>query len=270
MQTTVGLVFESHGATLMLQSNKAEILDAMLKRLPPKSNLIESGESAECFGLFLSDQCVAEPSVYGLFHNGSLVVQTDSLALALDEIESQLHAAVALGSTAGLFVHAGVVGWKGGAIVIPGRSMSGKTSLVAALVKAGADYYSDEYAVFDQQGYVHPYHKPLNIRIDQAGQRHKCRVEEFGGRIGTESLPLALIIATQYEPQAEWKPQPLTTGQAVLKLFDNTIDALGQLIYAINTYALATAKCLAIVGVRPATEQIVPSIIVKLSAKLQT
>src|SRR6266852_1979709 len=49
-----------------------------------------------------------------------------------------------------LFVHAGVVAWKGRAIVIPGRSQSGKTTLVRAFLQAGASYYSDEYAVFDR------------------------------------------------------------------------------------------------------------------------
>lgn len=48
--------------------------------------------------------------------------------------------------------------------MVPGRTLSGKSSLVLALVKAGADYYSDEYAVFDGSGRVHPYSKPLSRR----------------------------------------------------------------------------------------------------------
>jgi hypothetical protein len=34
-----------------------------------------------------------------------------------------------------LFVHAAVVGWRGRAIVIPGRSLAGKSTLAAALVR---------------------------------------------------------------------------------------------------------------------------------------
>jgi uridine kinase len=41
-------------------------------------------------------------------------------------------------------------------IAIPGRSFSGKTSLVTALVRAGAVYYSDEFAVIDRDGLVRP------------------------------------------------------------------------------------------------------------------
>jgi hypothetical protein len=61
-----------------------------------------------------------------------------------------------------LFVHAGVVAWKGQAIVIPGRSRSGKTTLVKAFLQAGASYYSDEYAVFDGRGRVYPFPRPLS------------------------------------------------------------------------------------------------------------
>ena len=44
-----------------------------------------------------------------------------------------------------------IVTWgRGRAIVIPGRTFSGKSTLVAELVRAGATYYSDEYAVEDE------------------------------------------------------------------------------------------------------------------------
>jgi hypothetical protein len=34
-------------------------------------------------------------------------------------------------------------------------SYSGKTTLVSELIRAGATYYSDEYAVIDERGRVH-------------------------------------------------------------------------------------------------------------------
>jgi hypothetical protein len=36
--------------------------------------------------------------------------------------------------------------------VLPGRSFAGKTTLVAALVQVGAEYWSDEYPVLDAEG----------------------------------------------------------------------------------------------------------------------
>ena len=73
----------------------------------------------------------------------------------------------------GVFVHAGVVGWKGRALVLPGKSGAGKTTLVAELIRAGATYYSDEYAVLDERGRVHPYARPLAVRVDGRRQRRR-------------------------------------------------------------------------------------------------
>ena len=60
-----------------------------------------------------------------------------------------------------VFVHAGVVAWKGRAILLPGPSYVGKSTLVMELVRAGAVYYSDEYAVLDARGRVHPFAQPV-------------------------------------------------------------------------------------------------------------
>src|SRR5437867_5211182 len=98
----------------------------------------------------------------------------------LRALESDIQLYVAAGARRRLFVHAGVIGWRGRAIVIPGRSGSGKTSLVAALVRAGATYYSDEFAVFDEQGRVYPYARPLSIREDDGLSTRKCPVQELG------------------------------------------------------------------------------------------
>jgi hypothetical protein len=62
-----------------------------------------------------------------------------------------------------LFVHAGVVGWRGLAIVMPGRRPSGKSTLVEALVRRGAVYYSDAFGVLDGAGMVHSYARDMNF-----------------------------------------------------------------------------------------------------------
>lgn len=120
--------------------------------------------------------------------------------------------------------HAGVVGLRGRAIMIPGPSFSGKSTLVAELVSAGAVYYSDEYAVLDDRGLVHPYPKPLSIRTTSwSAQDH--HVSTLGGSVGTEPLPLGLVVLAQYRSGATWEPQPLSPGQALLALLANTVPA---------------------------------------------
>ena len=91
---------------------------------------------------------------------------------------------IALHAPNHVFVHAGVVGVEDRAIVLPGRSFAGKTTLVAALVKAGAEYWSDEYAVLDADGLVHPYPKPLSVRINDTRETDEQPVESLGGRAG--------------------------------------------------------------------------------------
>ena len=75
---------------------------------------------------------------------------------ALTMLESQIQGHIALDATEFVFIHAGVVADGGRAIVIPGLSFSGKTTLVRALVEAGAVYYSDEFAALDENGRVLP------------------------------------------------------------------------------------------------------------------
>ena len=53
--------------------------------------------------------------------------------------------------------------------MIPGSSFSGKTTLVRALVDAGAVYYSDEFAALDETGRVFRYAKWLSVRRPNQG-----------------------------------------------------------------------------------------------------
>src|SRR5581483_1001800 len=76
--------------------------------------------------------------------NGTPFFSSADIHLAVLALESQAHQQLATLTEKAVFVHAGVVAWRGRALVIPGPSNSGKSTLVAALVAAGAAYYSDE------------------------------------------------------------------------------------------------------------------------------
>jgi hypothetical protein len=161
-----------------------------------------------------------------LYADAARVARTLELEDALDALESNLQLYVAEAAPRYLFVHAGVVGWRGRAIVMPGRSLSGKTSLVAALVRAGATYYSDEYAVFDRRGRVHPYARPLGVREQGPRARATKRpVETLGGRAGARPLPVALVLASEYKAGARWRPRVLSPGEGALALLAHTVAA---------------------------------------------
>ena len=124
-----------------------------------------------------------------------------------------------------LFVHAGVVGWGERAIVMPGRSFAGKTTLVAALLGAGATYYSDEYAAFDARGRVHPFAKPLALR-DESGSRLAEQPGPLPAAVtGQEPVPVSLVALSEYRDGATWTPRALPPGRAVLGMLANTLAA---------------------------------------------
>jgi hypothetical protein len=202
---------------------------------------------------------------YNLLYVGAArLARTMDLNEVFETLESNLHFNVAVGSQEGLFVHAGVVGWRGRAIVIPGRSLSGKTTLVAALMRAGATYYSDEYAVFDAQGRVHPYSKPLSIRGENSERRKQCRVEELNGHAGTQPLPVGLVVVTEYKPGAQWRPRVLSPGEAMLKLLDNTLLARIRPELAFNTLPHVVTSAMTLKGKRGEAETIAHALLKQL------
>lgn len=147
------------------------------------------------------------------------------LRLALGILDAELRMYIALHAPDHVFIHAGVVGVEDRAIVLPGRSFAGKTTLVAALVKAGAEYWSDEYAVLDADGLVHPYPKPLSVRIDDTRETDEQSVESLGGRAGDRPLPVAVIAFTSYHPGAVWALRSRTAGEGAVKLLEHSIAA---------------------------------------------
>ena len=147
------------------------------------------------------------------------------LRLALGILDAELRMYIALHAPDHIFVHAGVVGVGERAIILPGRSFAGKTTLVAALVQAGAEYWSDEYAVLDADGLVHPYPKPLSVRINDTRETEERPVESLGGRAGDRALPVAVIAFTSYRPGATFALRPCTTGEGAVKLLEHSIAA---------------------------------------------
>lgn len=144
---------------------------------------------------------------------------------ALEAFESDQHSYVAEAARTRLFVHAGVVGWRDRAILVPGSSLSGKTTLVVALVRAGATYYSDEYAVLDGRGRVHPYPTALSIREPGRDRPRRVPAVTLGRGACRRPLPVGLVVVTAYRPGVGWRPRPLSAGQAALALLANTVAA---------------------------------------------
>ena len=117
--------------------------------------------------------------LYRVFAGTDLVAEAHKLTDAAQALAAHAEFVVAEHAPDHLFVHAGVVGWEGRAIVIPGSSFAGKTTLVQAWLEAGAAYYSDEFAVIDRDGHVHPFARPLAIRDASTASNRSVAVELF-------------------------------------------------------------------------------------------
>jgi hypothetical protein len=215
------IVFEAYGVTSAVRADSPELLERFRQALPPgwRPGVMKDGDAT----LTVS----TDDSLSFLIKQDDAVVGRGELDVAIDLFDAQVRGHIALHAPAHIFVHAGVVAVEGRAIVIPGRSFSGKTTLVAALVQAGAEYYSDEFAVIAPDGLVHPYPRPLSVRQD--GKPNIDRdVTEFGGEAGTDAIPIGVVVVTRYHPEAVWEPTERTAGEGVLALIANTVPALDR------------------------------------------
>jgi len=172
------------------------------------------------------DDGASRPRRFHLVYAGaSRVARTLDLEEALAVLESDLKIHVAEKARGRVFVHAGVVAHQGRAILLPGRSHSGKSRLVDALVRAGCTYYSDEFAVLDARGRVHAYPAPLTLRGEDGAPPRRLRPPGTGGRGERRALPVGLVVVSRYRREARWRPRRISPGRGLLALLDNTVPA---------------------------------------------
>lgn len=217
----------AYGVRVGIRTNKPELLNMLLETT---LDIWKPSQSLTVDRLYClrveTDQARREGLArHQLYEDSTRILSSDDLDRVLETFERHLKMYLAEMARGRVFVHAGAVGWRGKAIIIPGSSFSGKTSLVAELVRAGATYYSDEYAVLDKHGRVYPYSTPLAVRDEGSYRQKKRRVEEFGGARGLRPLPVGLVIVSHYKAGERWHPRKLSAGRALLELLANTIPA---------------------------------------------
>jgi len=225
-----GSSFKAYGVTVGLRANDPAILKDVAGRLPPGAQMVTRKIVDHLYSL-IAHPAGANGRVrkFNLaYSNLEQIARTRNFTDFLDAFESHVQLSVAEHSTRYVFVHAGVVGWNNHAIVIPGRSHSGKTTLVKQLIQAGATYYSDEYAVLDSRGRVHPYARMLGLRDPNAAISKRVRAEDLGATTGTRPLRIGLVLSTKFHAGARWRPRRLSRGQAMLELLANTVSARTQ------------------------------------------
>ena len=243
--------FSTYGVDFTISADAGDILQDCLEYLPPGwTRALSKRDSTEYSVTHHSQSGAAAEGIFSLTKDGRELFRCDDRTEFLERFGSIVALHVAYNSRKLVFIHAGAVGWSGRAIVIPGRSFSGKTTLVAELVRAGASYYSDEFAVIDQQGRVVPYPQPLQLREPHSYRQTRCPVEDLGGATGDKPLPIGLVLISKYKEEASWLPQRLSPGIGCLQMLDNTISARSAPAIALRTLNQVASKAVIVKGLR--------------------
>jgi hypothetical protein len=143
---------------------------------------------------------------------------------AWDRLESDLGLFAAERVADRVAVHAALAVVDGRAIVVPGRSFTGKTTLGVALAAAGAVLASDEYALVDPAtGLVTGWPRPARIRVPEGGSRR----EPVAAAI--PPTPVAIVALLRHDAGHGEEPpltlEPISRADAVVRILDETVCA---------------------------------------------
>lgn len=135
-------------------------------------------------------------------------------------VESEL-ALFAAERLAGLVaVHAAVIAASGRALLVPGPSMSGKSTMCVAAVEAGAVVLTDEYALVEPtSGLVVGWRRPVKMR------RESGRIERLDLVVESDPIPVGLVALVRHDATAGLAIEEIPPADAVLGLLGNTVCA---------------------------------------------
>lgn len=243
---TCGITFDSYGVTIRLESDRKHVLDRM--EMTAREALLGNFEIIDNEAVPIHQLGIKSDGegVFAFFrdfeHLTNVVGEDESLEMFI----RLLRLKVSEFAQDFVFVHAGVVGWKEKAVIIPADSGKGKTSLVIELVKRGASYYSDEYAVLDKDGLVHPFARKLSVRAPGTvwSEKNGIPVEEFGGKAAEKPIEVGLALFAEYEPNGSWSPEILSTGVGMMEALNHTIPLRVNTEFSLNVLKNALSRAI--------------------------
>lgn len=243
-----GMSIVAFGVRIGIRLSDAAVLSEVVALLPAgwrpaRSNVVDH----------LMSVIVGGPGPGGVRRFNLLYADARRLARTLDPaemlgaLERYVKSYVVEAAPRRVFVRAGVVGWRGRAIVLAGDGPASRAALVTALVRAGGVRYSDEYAVFDARGRVHPYP---------------------GAVARLRPLPVALVAMTRPVAGARWRPRPLSPGEAMLELLARAAPARVKPEATLSTLERAVSGARAIEGRGGEADELAESLL-RLSERAQ-
>jgi hypothetical protein len=209
---THGLVVAPYQTRIGIRVNGAELLAEVRQRLLPGWREEQKPQVDYLWSIFSGqDQNL-------LYYGTELLSDRPQLMV---EFDRYFHLYVGHTARERTFVHAGVVGYGDRALILPGSSYSGKSTLTRALVDQGATFYSDDLAVIDARGRVHPYPKPMSMRT--AGSSEETSALQLGWHPDLPPLPVRLIASLRFQGEGgEWTE--VRGAQASFALIENCLS----------------------------------------------
>jgi hypothetical protein len=239
---SLGFRMSLFGVRLAVASDSATMVEALDRYvLPWLPRLAINGEATD---RLVEVRCAGDGAGVEVLIDGAVADAAPGLLAAIPAVQRALDEAVMRRQADVVVVHGGVVGHRGRAILLPAPSGGGKSTLVAELVRQGALYLSDEYALIDSAGRVHPYPRALVLR-DGSGDGRPVLATELGGTVAREPMPVGLIVGLRYEVDTELELQAVSQGEAVLLLLRNTPQVLADQPWILKPVerAVGTAAC---------------------------
>lgn len=156
------------GAVVEITSLDREILDQCAATLPGYWLKAEDRQPDICFDITTTTHKPERERHFLFRENGSPLGGAINGAQVQRRLAKRMDYYLGAYARNCAFLHSGIVFHAGRAILIPGLSHAGKSTLTAALVRAGAHYVSDDIAVIDRTGQAYFLHRKINLREDVA------------------------------------------------------------------------------------------------------
>jgi len=213
--------FSAFGSAIVIEASDADFFAHLDQWLPPFAPASMTSAPLAHYRVVSSTR----PAGMVVMRGRRTLVSSDVPTVAARALAADLVVMLSRTSTAWTFIHAGVVAVGGHAILLPGASHSGKSTLVSALVRAGAEYGSDEFAAVDQRGRVRPWARWLGMR--RSGQPdERIDPRHLGARIMADDVPVGTIVFTSFQDAgAEVNLQPVAAGHAALRMLAHCLTA---------------------------------------------
>ncbi len=253
-------VFESRGLSIRISVPYAALLESLLAVPELELRPAEPGRTAD-----LEYQVDAggnsHAGWYQIWFGARRLAWATTRSAAERLLVSHLESKLAELARDQIFVHAGVVAWRGSALLFPGRSFTGKSTLVAEFLRRGATYFSDEFAVVGPDGLVYPYPRPLHLRRGLAfGPGEEWDPMTVKLPLPAAGIPPRAIIFSGYVPGSRLQWRALSPGRALLLLLSHALGARRHPVQALKFLSPIAAGAPAYAvrrgEVKPAVEKI--------------